>query len=128
MTSSLGIHLTPTLLAEIDRIGKERAPSEACGVLLMRPRYHTPESQVVELPNRSMRAHDTYEIYTGDMRIELGSWIHDTSEEEISHMAIWHTHPQGNIGPSGRDMKTRNKELNYLVVALTDTGPIPTWF
>ncbi len=123
------IHLTELLLTEIARIGELRAPSEACGVLLLHPKDpDRAESQVVEIPNRSMRPHDGYEMSTNDIRMELLEWLRDTDVEELGELSIWHTHPAGNIGPSAGDMRARDPGISYLVVALTQQGPVPTWF
>ena len=123
------IDLTLPLLDEIYQKGVERVPAEACGVLLVHPRFRDNlRSQVVELPNRSMTPHDSYDLHTSDIRLELSTWIEMHSREEVEAMAIWHTHPAGNIGPSSRDMRSRLEGIAYLVVAITEAGPVPTWF
>lgn len=82
----------------------------------------------MELPNRSLGGTDSYAISTADIRLELHEWAQDKDPAELNKMAVWHTHPAGNIGPSKRDMHYRDPEVSYLVVALTEKGPIPTWF
>lgn len=104
-------------LAEIARIGHLRAPNEACGLLLVTP--HRGRS-VIELPNRSLKPLDSYLFHGSDARIEL--------EGYEDGFVIWHTHPGGGIGPSREDMRSRHANFWYLVVALTDNGPIPTFF
>lgn len=109
--------LSDDALASIGRIGHLRAPNEACGLLLVTP--HRGRS-IVELPNRSKTPLDSYMFYGSDARIEL--------EGYDDGFVIWHTHPGGGIGPSRDDMKTRHAEFWYLVVALTETGPVATFF
>lgn len=123
------VHLTPLLLEEITRIGLDRQPAEACGVLLLHPRYpDDAKSQVVELPNRSMHTHDSYQFSMRDLWLELEDWWGSHSREEASAISVWHTHPGGLIGPSPGDMKSRREGIAYLVVAMTESGPVPTWF
>lgn len=104
-------------LDEIARIGYLRAPAEACGLLLTSP--HRGRS-VVELPNRSLNAHDSFQFFGSDAKVELADYD--------DGVIIWHTHPRGLVGPSRDDMKTRHEEFWYLVVALTEDGPVPTFF
>jgi proteasome lid subunit RPN8/RPN11 len=80
------------------------------------------KSYVKELPNRAMRP-DAYIVDAGDIRMVLEGL------EEVEDIAIWHTHPSGNIGPSEGDISHRpHPGIWMLVVALTEHGPIPTWF
>jgi proteasome lid subunit RPN8/RPN11 len=60
--------------------------------------------------------------------MELGTWLESRDKQEIEAMALWHTHPGGNIGPSPGDMQKRLEGVAYLVVAITEAGPVPTWF
>lgn len=119
------LHLTEALLAELEEIGRRRAPTEACGLLLPVPRGH---SYVVELPNRSLRPQDEYRIWPDDIEVAIGEWAHSVSEAARNAVAIWHTHPQGNIGPSRGDMSKRLEGVPYLVLALMDDQTVPTWF
>lgn len=112
-------------LAEIEQLGKLRAPNEACGVLLdvaWRKPNGAP-SWVKELPNRSMGGEGSYRVDAEDIRLVLEGL------EEVEDVAIWHTHPSGYIGPSEGDMVNRPESGIYMVViSLTDNGPIATWF
>lgn len=83
-------------------------------------------STVLELPNRSLEPH-TYRMNMSDMRIELEDWILD-QPPEYRGMIIWHTHPDGGIGPSREDMQAKPPKATFLVVALTPEGPIPALF
>jgi proteasome lid subunit RPN8/RPN11 len=123
------IVLFPEILEELKRIALERSPNEACGVLLPTPRGHNSASQVVELPNRSMQHHDSYQIYPSDIHITLAEWIEDSTVEDVGKMAVWHSHPGGNVGPSADDLKMKVDGLQYLVVTLTaEQELIPCWF
>lgn len=112
-------------LAEIEKIGKLRAPVEACGVLLDMA-WRKPDgspSWVKELPNRSTEGSGTYRIDPADIRMVLDGL------EEVEDVAIWHTHPSGLIGPSRFDMKNRPDPNIYMVViSLTEDGPVASWF
>lgn len=119
------LHLSEALLAEIEEIGRRRLPSEACGLLLPEPLHR---SQVVELPNRSLTPHDSYTIWPDDIEVAIGAWAHSVGEAARNAVAIWHTHPRGNVGPSRGDMRQRLDGVPYLVVALTGDQAIPTWF
>jgi proteasome lid subunit RPN8/RPN11 len=112
-------------LPEIERLGKLRAPGEACGILLDIPRRKADgtASAVIELPNRSLGNAGTYHIAPDDIRLALENL------EEVEDVAIWHTHPSGFIGPSKLDMENRPKpDIYMVVVALTDSGPVASWF
>ncbi len=112
-------------MKEIEELGKLRAPNEACGVLLdvaWRKPNGSP-SWVKELPNRSVAGEGTYRVDSGDIRMVLEGL------EEVEDVAIWHTHPSGLIGPSRGDMRNRPDSNIYMVViALTDQGPVASWF
>lgn len=112
-------------LSEIEALGRKRAPTEACGLLLDIPRKKADGtvSAIIELPNRSLIGGGTYRIDPEDIRLALENL------EEVEDVAIWHTHPSGFIGPSQGDMKNRPDPGIYMVViALTDNGPVATWF
>ena len=108
-------------LQKMYQIGLERHPNEACGLLLTLVGKQT---RVVELPNRSLTPLDGYILDSEDMKLAVSE-----IDGEVISGAAWHTHPQGLVGPSQRDMKCRpDLEIAMLVVAITDEGPIPSWF
>jgi proteasome lid subunit RPN8/RPN11 len=119
------IHLSEKLLWQLDKIATDRLPNEACGVLLPLPWNG---SQIIELPNRSLRPHDEYVIWPDDVEVALGEWAHSVDHEARDAVAVWHTHPAGNIGPSPGDLKKRIDGAAYLVLAYTGEAWIPTWF
>lgn len=107
-------------MEQIEEIGLKRAPNEACGLLLG---VRGKRTRVVELPNRSLTPLDGYVLQGEDMRMVV------EGEDEVDSVAAWHTHPQGLVGPSRRDMQCRPEvEVPMLVVALTEEGAVPTWF
>lgn len=113
--------LEERLLLDIAEIGVDRQPNEACGIIL--PTLHKGK-RVWELPNRSLRPHDSFEMHGSDIAIVVADW--DGPYEEI---VIWHTHPGGNVGPSRADMANRVTQLPNLVVTITEEGaPLATWF
>lgn len=112
-------------LPEIEKLGRQRAPVEACGILLDIPRKKADGtvSAIIELPNRSIDGAGTYRIEPDDIQLALENL------EEVEDVAIWHTHPSGFIGPSKGDMEHRpDLNIYMVVVALTDDGPVATWF
>lgn len=130
MSQHVQIHLDERILAEIVRLGELRSPTEACGVLLPTPwtSISAIESQVIELPNRSSSGHDGFIIWPSDIRLQIEYWADRATPEQKNALAIWHTHPQGNPGPSRGDLNDRLPGVTYLVVALTPNGGIPSWF
>lgn len=119
------ILLQETALQEIYELGLKRKPAEACGILLPRPWKN---SWILELPNRSAHCHDSFEFTTADMRMVLEPWLDQATSEDFQSMALWHTHPSGGIGPSRIDMRNKVVEAHHLVVAITDEGPVPSWY
>lgn len=112
-------------LPEIEKLGKLRAPLEACGLLLDMPwvKADGSTSFIKELPNRSTGSEGTYRIDPADIRLVMEGL------EEVEDVAVWHTHPSGFIGPSKGDLENRpHASIYMLVVALTDNGPVATWF
>lgn len=121
------IVLEPEIVREIERIGKDRAPAEACGVLLP---FKFRGQQVLEMPNRSSTPHDEFVMRSDDVKIALEDFceVH-TSVEVWSRIAIWHTHPNGNLGPSRTDVHNKPEDTDCLVVSLYDDQPAKaTWY
>jgi len=117
--------LEPELVAEMARIGVERSPSEACGVLLP---FAYGGRQVYELPNRAELHHDTFEVWSTDIVMTLQDWIDRYPQATWDEITIWHTHPQGQNGPSRQDLHSRSEHCGNLVIALTEHGPLATLF
>lgn len=129
---SIKLFLSPEMVSEITRIGLDAYPSEACGVLLPTPLNEAwgEIGKVVQLPNRSLQHHDHYALDPDDVAVAIGDWAHSVTFEQRDSVAVWHTHPQGNIGPSKTDLDKKHPDIAYLVVALDmehGTGT-PCWF
>lgn len=119
--------LEQEMVLEIARIGRLRAPNEACGLLLPTP---IRGRQVIELPNRSKTPHDSYEMKGEDMYLALQSVFGpEVPEDIIPGLTAWHTHPNGGLGPSKFDIQNKPANLHSLVVTLMEQGmPKATWF
>lgn len=105
---------------EIWELGLKRRPIEACGILLSTPHKGR---WLVEMPNRADDAQHSYMFTVSDLKIGLFD-----IETDFDKLTVFHTHPGGNIGPSRVDIRAKISAFRYLVVALTDEGPIPTWY
>jgi proteasome lid subunit RPN8/RPN11 len=134
-TVPVQFHLSDAILAEVERIGRERMPSEACGLILPPPgdraKAMGSHPQVIELPNRSLTPQDSYEMSPGDAQIELERWMarDSVTQEHIDMMVCWHTHPGGGVGPSKNDLENRPPDISMIVVTLIgDKGHIYTIF
>lgn len=80
------------------------------------------------MPNRSKRPQTSFEFTTEDLRIAMDDWFDQASPGDEKLLALWHTHPMGGVGPSRNDMRSRVHGATHLVVAITEEGPIPTWY
>jgi len=117
--------IEPQLLAELVAIGQERLPNEACGVILP---YRWHGKQVFEMPNRSLRPHDRFDMRSEDIGIALQDWVNDNRGEVAwEQLTLWHTHPSGSTNPSEIDMANRVPNCGNLIIALGD-NPRATWF
>lgn len=115
------------LVLEIAAIGERRRPAEACGILLP---YKVNNRQVIELPNRSKTPHDEILMMGDDVLMELKSVFGEGvrfPENLSQELTFWHTHPNGNLGPSKYDMENKVNIGKHLVVTLGDP-PKATWF
>lgn len=120
--------LTKQILDAIGRIGRDRLPNEACGLILPPPgdasRAPGMHRQVIELPNRSQSPRDSYEIGHGDIQVACETWINqpDVEQEDLDNLVVWHTHPSGHIGPSRGDLGSKAPGIAYLVITLMSDG------
>ena len=119
--------LEQKLVNQIARIGKDRLPNEACGLILP---YPVKGVQVIELPNRSKKPHDSFEMTGEDMLLSLEQVFQgDFPEHLLPSLTAWHTHPRGHVGPSKFDMENKPAKFKSLVVTLfDDSPPLATWF
>ena len=108
---------TPDQVKEITQIGMERAPEEACGIIV---RYGS-QDKVIEIPNVAENRWDSYQLCTDsldevviDIAKRQGHCLHS------SEVIIWHTHPGGGVGPSKSDIDGKQPGFSYLVVTIPD--------
>lgn len=105
----------PKQIEEIRRLGNLRAPNEAGGLIL-------PDGQVWELPNRADQygqdPTQNFHLSTEDLRALVRKWCDENPGEEEIAPIIWHTHPNGLVGPSNVDLEQRLDNLKYLVVTI----------
>lgn len=119
--------LEQTMIDEIVRIGRDRAPAEACGII-------TPEPirgrWVWECVNRSESPNDSMVMRGQDVVLLLERLYPDVPHNIIPRLVVWHTHPQGNVGPSAFDLQHKPPKLRCLVVALGkgDEVSLATWY
>lgn len=114
------------LVDEMGRIGEERRPTEACGLLLPFPWR---EQQIFEMPNRSKTPHDSFVMKGSDIELVLAEFFEENEDKSMwPQITAWHTHPGGNVGPSVEDLRNKPKLIRSLVVSLHEDGPKATWF
>lgn len=109
----------PNLIAAAEKIlslGIEAAPEEVCGILV----NETEGVRVVQLRNR---AEDPTREYRIDPETLRGLSL---KPDRWRHVAIWHTHPGGHVGPSTRDLETKIPSVRYMVVTVP-SGEV-RWF
>lgn len=63
-----------------------------------------------------------------DMRFALSGWFEEADTALWPEVIFWHTHPGGGIGPSRVDMQNKPPSGYNLVIALTEDGPVPTFY
>lgn len=101
--------------AELLRITRERAPLEAVGLIL-------PDGSVMELPNHAENPESNFKASREDMRECL------SPEVDLEEVALWHSHPQGGIGPSRMDMKSKTPFHHHLVVSFVNNDLVLSWY
>lgn len=109
----------PSVQVAIEHIfdlGMEGAPEEVCGLIV----NETTGVQVIPLRNRAEDPTASYVIDNATLRqlaLKPKTW---------QHVAVYHTHPGGQVGPSARDLEHRITGVKYLVVTIP-TGEA-VWF
>lgn len=109
----------PTLESAYDAIfglGMEEAPNEACGLIV----NETRGIQVISLTNRAEDPARSYRIDNETLRslaLKPKTW---------AHVAVFHTHPGGLVGPSPEDLEHKISTVKYVVVTIP-SGEV-TWF
>jgi proteasome lid subunit RPN8/RPN11 len=103
------------VVPRIIELGMAEAPREACGLVI--PCLDEPPDEWVRpLRNRHPHPEQAYEIDP----LTVKGLLEDLQRQERvwEDVLIWHTHPQGQVGPSKGDMDYRHLGLKYLVVSL----------
>jgi len=116
MTPTLSAALvTPEIVDQVLQLGKAVDPFEACGII-------TPDGLVVQVPNVSEAPDRHYQLDPEGLANALYEFaarvVEPVSELRREHFIVWHTHPNGNVGPSAVDMRQRVEGFRYLVVAI----------
>lgn len=96
--------------------GVEGAPEEICGLLV----NETEGVRLVQLQNRAEDRCAGYVIDQQTMKtlaVKPKTW---------AHVAVWHTHPSGLVGPSEGDLKHKISNVTYVVVSIP-SGEV-RWF
>jgi proteasome lid subunit RPN8/RPN11 len=102
---------------ELQALAILRQPEEAVGLL-------TADGRVFELPNRSGDPESHFEVHKADIL----STLRKHEIEDLGGLTLWHSHPRGGVGPSRIDMQQKLPFFNHLVVTITGTGPLFTWY
>lgn len=119
------MYLPDDALSEIAVLGRRAKPKETCGVLLPSP---WKGRWVVEIENTSSTPHDSFEFTTKELREALAEWFDEAKGQNPFDLVLWHTHPSGGVGPSRVDVQAKIKGVTHLVVALTNDGPVPSFY
>lgn len=98
-------------------LGIEAAPDEACGLLV---KEAEDEYRVIQLVNRADDPTRSYQIDAETIKALA------LKPEVWAHVAVWHTHPGGLVGPSAGDLEHKVERVKYLVVTIP-TGEV-VWF
>jgi proteasome lid subunit RPN8/RPN11 len=106
----------PETLDQILKIGQENLPNEACGILIPLPGNPI----LRELSNSHWTPETGYSVNNDELVNALKAILNDhpTLTLTKSDVVVWHTHPSGYIGPSEDDLRYKEADLQYLVVAM----------
>lgn len=112
--------VSPDDVAEIVRIGTERLPNEACGILLTRSGAGP---RIIEVPNRADEPHHDVLMLNEEFDEALRRIVGDPARYPgnlTRELVVWHTHPGGLVGPSRNDMVFKREigDIRCLVVTL----------
>lgn len=108
--------LEDKVLAELGRLARFAAPSEAVGLLTL-------DDRVISLPNHSESPETSFELARSDLINALR--MH---ELEPDGLVLWHSHPGGGVGPSRTDMQNRLPFMAHLVVTIGSEEITTTWY
>lgn len=94
------------------------SPKEAVGLL-------TEDGRLIMLPNHSEHPESNFVIRKEDI---LSAIRMHKLEGDLAGLTLWHSHPNGGVGPSRIDMQQRLPFLHHLVVTLIDADVVFTWY
>ncbi len=98
---------------------RERAPHEAVGIIY--------NDLVYELGNHSATPESAFEFHRRDLR-SLIEALNIPLERVNSEVVLWHSHPNGGVGPSRIDMQHKTPLDHHLVVSITGDDIVATWY
>lgn len=126
-TSLVDLTVDHPIVEEIMNLVATQSDPEAelCGVILPTP-YRG--NQVFSIPNRAKDTHSSYVMSGSDIRLTVEGWLEEADTTLWREVVFWHTHPGGGIGPSRIDMQNRPPSGYNLVIALTTSGPVLTFY
>lgn len=95
-----------------------RMPEEACGLIL-------DDGSVIELENLSDSPENSFRI----SREEIVSVLFELDRPvSLPDVTLWHSHPNGGVGPSRVDMQQKTLFPQHLVLAVSGETLVPTWY
>ena len=100
-------------------IVREHAPHESVGIIY--------DDIVYELRNDHDFPDSNFSVNKQELRRlteDLGIAVEDILEQVF----LWHSHPNGGVGPSRFDMTNKTPLKHHLVVALVEDDIVPTWY
>lgn len=105
------------LLAALREVVKSEAPREAVGLL-------TADRRIIMLPNRASDPGKNFAVHKEDIL----SALRREEIEDVADLTLWHSHPNGGVGPSRVDIQQRLPFFNHLVVTLVPDDIVLTWY
>ena len=102
---------------ELRRKALVAAPYEVAGLI-------TNTGVIIDLPNHAEEPTKNFEIRKGDIL----SALRMNEIEDLADLTLWHSHPNGGVGPSRIDMQQKVPFLNHLVVTIQGGDVVYTWY
>lgn len=110
--------LTDAEEKQLANLARSGAPREVVGLI-------TGRGEVILLPNHSVNPENSFEIRKHDI---LSVIRMNELEADLVDLTLWHSHPNGGVGPSRIDMQQRLPFMQHLVVTLSDDDVVFTWY
>ena len=101
--------ISPTTASKLKAAALEQLPNEAVGLV-------DQLGSVYLLPNHHSEPTSGFEIHKSD----LIALIEEHPTLILTEMALWHSHPNGGVGPSRVDMQEKTPFKYHLVVTLIE--------